>query len=269
MKLTIPTTLLCLMIALAACKRVEVITPDESSLLPLTDGNRWVYIDSFFTETSIPSNDTFVRKTSYRIEGGLDIDYEIESGPDKGKIVRTKGWRLLNDNSHIGREHVFVREDTVFSTADYAYFGGQGKTGDCNIIDGALGKEPASSLSVTNDNEEFRPLVWENGEVGSLLSCYPAFMDLPIVCMTGLGPFTEFDARYEVVFPPLSPAGITDVIVPAGTFTCHNLGYQKWAEGVGMVTAELTGAGMWMNDVGQTRTGNLRWKRVLSSYAVN
>ncbi len=239
------------------CKRVEVVAPEQSTMLPLALGNEWVYVDSFITTTTLPTSDTVVLEAVYNVTRKKALEHYTA---DKS-MLRYDAWEIRYNYGRFLPTTVLVKDDSLFSSFYTPYTFGSGGQ-NCNDVQQTIVERP--SFFYTYQGGLAATMVKPSGD-GVLMPFAPIFQDLP-TCFA-LGPLNYNTATYTVFYQPLaSSTALVNLTTPAGTFACYDLGDVLWAEGVGMVQSYHEGETSFYDTNLQLQTGQLKWKRSLKSY---
>jgi hypothetical protein len=246
----------------AACQKVEELPLESNALLPLAVGNTWTYTDTMITTTSLSTIDTVVSEVTFSVLKETYIDTYNNSG--KRKFRRLRGWELSSGIAGLPTFGIFPNQDTLWvdGWAPNFLYG----FGNCPSVKGAMELAPNwlnSSGTVVS------PGLASGLADGAEMPVHPIFHDLPR-CIYQLGYVGSMPLVYTIVFEPLTydadPANLT---TEAGTFNCRNFGSQLWADGVGLVQFQYSGATAFLDENGAAVTGTLTWKRSLKSYQLN
>ena len=242
------------------CKRVEVVPPTQTTMLPLALGNEWVYVDSFITTTTLPTADTLVLATVYTVTRKKAMEHYAA---DKS-MLRYEAWEISNNHGSNAPTTVLIKDDTLFRSFHTPFnFGETGQA--CNHIRQTVVTGP--SYFQTYQGGLAKTMAKPSGD-GTLWPFAPIFQDVPS-CF-GLGPRAYLSATYTVFYQPLvASTALVNLTTPAGTFACYDLGDVQWAEGVGMIQSYHEGETFFYDDNFQLQTGLLKWKRSLWSYQLN
>lgn len=246
------------------CKRVEDVAPQTHSLLPLAVGNEWVFVDSFITSTSLPSNDTIVTEVTYRVTR-RKLTPETYRGNADRKVQRFEAWDVGISSLPSKVFTYIVDSSRVYGSQPYYQM--LTTTNDqCNQVRLALGSS-VPTINIESD-QVFAGLVEPSGDT-SAISLYPIFQDVP-ECIQDLGPTNLKGVQYNLPIQPLHvDATIVPVSSPAGVFGCQAIGNAYWAPGVGLVRVVNRAEAAFFDADFQAQTGHLTWSRTLKNYTLH
>ncbi|MFN8394122.1 MAG: hypothetical protein U0176_05545 [Bacteroidia bacterium] len=246
------------------CKKVEDVAPQTHSLLPLAVGNEWVFVDSFFTTTSLPSSDTLVREVSYRVTRRKRT-LETHTGQGDHEIQRYEAWEVVTSDVPDKVFTYIVDSAKVFGPQPFYQLLGLNND-QCNEVRNGF---EANVPVLYTENEAMYPGLVEPSNDTSAISLYPIFQDLP-QCIPGLGPTSQIGVQYSLpIFPVHVDATIVPVTSPAGVFGCQAIGNAYWAPGVGLVRVVNFADAAFLDTDFHAHTGQLTWSRTLKSYTLH